>query len=414
MVPVKGQFGFVKTKGKQLIINNKAYYFKGANYWYGGFLGLEKDKKKGIERLRKELDFLVSNGVTNLRVIAGAEGAGMINGVVRVTPSLQPEQGAFNEEILKGLDILLVEMGKRNMKAVVFFSNNWEWSGGFQQYLDWNGQVPDSLRTRKLNWDEHRDIVSKFYSCQPCKESYLKQVALVVNRTNHISRKKYLNDPAIMAWQLANEPRPMRPSANPDYQSWVSETAAYIKNLDKNHLVSIGHEGESGTESMPLYEQIHNDKNIDYLTMHIWPKNWGWFAGKDVQGGLPRVIERTAQYMQKHILAAEKLDKPLVVEEFGLPRDDHSFAINSTTHARDAYFKNMLSLWKDNTETKGVLAGFNFWSFGGAARPIPGQIFWKKGDELMGDPPMEEQGLNSVFDSDVSTWNLIKSFKHNN
>ena len=27
----------------------------------------------------------------------------------------------------------------------------------------------------------------------------------------------------------------------------------------------------------------------------------------------------------------------------------------------------------------------------------------------MGDPPMEEQGLNSVFDSDSSTWKVIKN-----
>jgi mannan endo-1,4-beta-mannosidase len=35
-----------------------------------------------------------------------------------------------------------------------------------------------------------------------------------------------------------------------------------------------------------------------------------------------------------------------------------------------------------------------------------GQIFWKAGDDYMGDPPMEEQGLNTVFDGD-STWKVI-------
>jgi mannan endo-1,4-beta-mannosidase len=28
----------------------------------------------------------------------------------------------------------------------------------------------------------------------------------------------------------------------------------------------------------------------------------------------------------------------------------------------------------------------------------------------MGDPPMEEQGLYSVFDSDSSTWKVINAF----
>jgi mannan endo-1,4-beta-mannosidase len=88
----------------------------------------------------------------------------MINGVIRVGPPLQPEQGKFNVDVLNGLDVVLSEMGKRNMKAVIFISNNWEWSGGFQQYLIWNGLVPDDQKTRKLTWDELRDIVSKFYA----------------------------------------------------------------------------------------------------------------------------------------------------------------------------------------------------------------------------------------------------------
>ncbi len=28
----------------------------------------------------------------------------------------------------------------------------------------------------------------------------------------------------------------------------------------------------------------------------------------------------------------------------------------------------------------------------------------------MGDPPMEEQGLNTVFDSDISTWKIINTY----
>jgi mannan endo-1,4-beta-mannosidase len=63
-----------------------------------------------------------------------------------------------------------------------------------------------------------------------------------------------------------------------------------------------------------------------------------------------------------------------------------------------------------NAERNGHLAGAAFWAFGGTARPIKNQIFWKKGDPYMGDPPMEEQGLNTVFDSDKSTWKIIKSF----
>jgi hypothetical protein len=61
-------------------------------------------------------------------------------------------------------------------------------------------------------------------------------------------------------------------------------------------------------------------------------------------------------------------------------------------------------------ESNGVVAGVNFWTFNGGQRPIKGQTFWKEGDEYMGDPPMEEQGLNGVFDTDKSTWDLIWSY----
>ena len=64
---------FVSAKDGKFLKNGRPYYFVGANYWYGSLLGLEKDKKRGVERLRKELDFLKQNGVTNLRLLGGAK-----------------------------------------------------------------------------------------------------------------------------------------------------------------------------------------------------------------------------------------------------------------------------------------------------------------------------------------------------
>lgn len=405
-----GQSPFIKVKGGHFVTGGKPYYFIGTNYWYGSLLGLEKDSKRGIQRLRKELDFLKANGVTNLRLMAGAEGSGQINGTERVSPPLQPVMGKFNTEVLNGLDVILAEMGKRNMKAVIFFSNNWEWTGGFQQYLDWVGLVPKDQQTRRLSWDELRDLIAKFYSCSICKTAYREQVSVILNRTNKITGKKYIDDPVIMAWELANEPRPMRPAANEDYKKWIADTAAYIKSKDKNHLVTLGHEGRIGAESMELYEASHADKNVDYLTIHIWPKNWGWFEKGKLAEGFENVAKNTADYLYEHIAVANKLNKPLVAEEFGLPRDRESFSIKSTVRLRDDFYSLFLLRLRQNASDGGPLAGINFWAFGGSARPIKGQTFWEKGDNYMGDPPMEEQGLNTVFDSDRTTWALIRSY----
>ena len=397
------QMSFVTRRGGNFYLSSKQYCFVGTNYWYGSLLGLEKNKKRGIERLRRELDFLKANGVTNLRLMAGAEGSGPLNGITRVGPPLQSEQGKFEPTALDGLDIVLDEMGKRGMKAVIFFSNNWEWSGGFQQYLIWNKVIESRWLTDKPTWDELRDNVAKFYTCEPCKAAYRQQVEYVLARRNAKNNKRYIADPTIMAWEIANEPRPMRPAANAAYKGFIADTAALIKQRDPSHLVTIGHEGRIGTENLALFEEIHADPNVDYLTIHIWPKNWGWFENGKLAEGFENALNESVKYVEENVAVARKLGKPLVIEEFGLPRDGHSFDPSSPTTFRDRYFATMLLyIGKPN------IAGANFWAFGGTARPIKGQLFRKPGDEPMGDPPMEEQGLNTVFDTDRTTWKILQ------
>jgi mannan endo-1,4-beta-mannosidase len=399
------QGSFVRTSKGQFILQGKPYYYIGANYWYASLLG---SNKKGQERLKKELDFLVSKGVTNLRVLAGGEGEGLIDGVKRVEPPLQPGKGEFNDDVLKSLDYLLVEMGKRKMKAILFLSNNWEWSGGFLQYLNWNGLIADSTLRKKIDWDDKRDYVSKFYSCESCIKDYYSQVKHIITRKNSLTGKKYTDDPAIMAWELANEPRPMRPAASKDYSSWISQAAALIKSLDKNHLVTTGAEGEMGSESMDLFKEIHADKNIDYATIHIWPKNWSWFSDTAIAKSMSTVTGNTNNYIVKHREAVKTLNKPLVIEEFGLPRNNHSYSLSSPTSLRDEYYTGIFSTLYKSAKEGDIIAGANFWALGGAGRPA--QTWWNKGDDWLGDPPMEEQGLNSVFDTDASTWKVIYLF----
>lgn len=402
---------FVKVQNQHFTVKNKPYYYIGTNYWYGSLLAAMADSAKGKERIRRELDFLKQQGVTNLRILAGSEGQGIINGIERVKPALQPEHNIFNPEVIRGLDYLLYEMGKRQMYAVVYLSNNWEWSGGFLQYLNWNGQLDDDTLKAKPTWETQRDITSKFYTCEPCLQDYKKQLHYILNHINTYTKKPYINDAAIMAWELANEPRPMRPAAIDAYKAWIKDITQTIKATDKNHLVTLGTEGYIGTEdSDQLYEEIHAAAQVDYLTIHIWPKNWNWFSDTSIVKGMPTVVENTHNFINRNLAVAAKLKKPLVIEEFGMPRDAQSFDPASTTTSRDSYYTLMFNELLNSKQSNRQIAGCNFWAFGGIARPIKGQIFWKEGDDYMGDPPMEEQGLNTVFDSDKTTWKLIKKY----
>ncbi len=383
--------------------------FIGTNYWYGSLLPLQK--ATGNERLIIELDFLKAHGVTNLRIIAGAEGNGKINGIIRIGPALQPQNGIFENYVANGLDELLFEMQKRRMKAVIYLSNNWEWSGGFLQYLKWNKQIADSVFANPMSWNIMRDEISKFYNCKKCIQDYLKQVQFIVNRKNNFSKILYKNDPTIMAWEIANEPRPMLPSSIEAYKDFIKIAAAAIKKIDSVHLVTTGAEGYIGTENMEVYTATHADKNIDYLTIHIWPKNWAWYSGEDLTIKMDSILNLTGKYIDDHLAEAKALNKPLVIEEFGLTRDGNSFDQKSSTNGRDVFYNFILMRWRDVKDNNGYLAGINFWAYGGIASPIKNQTFWKNGDDYMGDPPMEPQGLYSVFNSDISTWEVIDKFQ---
>jgi mannan endo-1,4-beta-mannosidase len=400
------QSGFVKVEGTQFTLDGKPYRYVGANYWYGGLLATNGEA--GKKRLRTELDFLKMHGVTNLRIMVGAEGITTYKFRTPSEKSLQPEAGKFDENIAIGLDYLLNELGKRNMKAVLHFTNTWDWSGGLEQYLQWNGFGPAPLsKYGNYSWDAFQHYVAQFYTCQKCKDELDTYIKFVLNRTNTINGKKYTDDPAIMAWEIINEPRPMEQQAVPAFEEWMRHISSLVKSIDKNHLLTTGSEGDIASfNDMSIYKTVHADKNIDYLTIHIWPKNWGWFKDTSIVAGYQNSATNAVAYINRHLEIAKELNKPLVIEEFGLPRDRQSFSINATTTYRDKFYDLIFSTMKQHPE----IAGANFWAFGGTARPIPGQVFWKDGDEFMGDPGGEEQGLNSVFDIDNSTWQVIRKY----
>lgn len=189
----------------------------------------------------------------------------------------------------------------------------------------------------------------------------------------------------------------------------MAEVAAQIKSLDPNHLVSSGSEGSWGCENdLALFENIHADPHIDYLNIHIWPYNWNWVKADSLTELLPQAKENTRKYIDDHLAVARKYRKPLVLEEFGFPRDGFSFSKESPTTARDDYFRFVFSLIRQEREEGGLFAGCNFWAWGGFAEQHPDHVFWEKGDDYTGDPAQEQQGLNSVFATD-STIGIIRT-----
>lgn len=404
--PKPAEHSFIKVNADgQFVRDGKPYYFVGANFWYGAILGSEGEGGNR-ERLHKELDFLKSIGINNLRVLVGADGE---NGIkTRVEPSLQVAPGVYNDTILAGLDYFMNELRERDMTAVLYLNNSWEWSGGYSVYLQWSGHG-DVVVPAVDGWPAYMEYVKQFPQSDSAKALFANHVNYIVSRTNRYNQIKYVDDPTIMSWQIGNEPRAFSDENKEPFARWMADVAAQIKSLDPNHMVSSGSEGSWGCEmDMSLFEKIHADPNINYLNIHIWPYNWSWVKADSLTELLPRAKENTKKYIDDHMVIARKYSKPIVLEEFGFPRDGFSFSKEAPTTARDEYYRYVFDLIRQDRESGGLFAGCNFWAWGGFAGQNPDHVFWEKGDDYTGDPAQEQQGLNSVFATD-STIEIIKA-----
>ena len=404
--PKPAEHSFIKVNAVgQFVRDGKPYYFVGTNFWYGAILGSEGEGGNR-ERLHKELDFLKSIGINNLRVLVGADGE---NGIkTRVEPSLQVAPGVYNDTILAGLDYFMNELRERDMTAVLYLNNSWEWSGGYSVYLQWSGHG-DAVVPAVDGWPAYMEYVKQFPQSDSAKALFANHVNYIVSRTNRYNQIKYVDDPTIMSWQIGNEPRAFSDENKEPFARWMADVAAQIKSLDPNHMVSSGSEGSWGCEmDMNLFEKIHADPNINYLNIHIWPYNWSWVKADSLKELLPRAKENTKKYIDDHMVIARKYSKPIVLEEFGFPRDGFSFSKEAPTTARDEYYRYVFDLIRQDRESGGLFAGCNFWAWGGFAGQNPDHVFWEKGDDYTGDPAQEQQGLNSVFATD-STIEIIKA-----
>ena len=374
---ISAKSNFVQVKDGHFVRDGKPYYYVGTNFWYGAILGSE-GQGGNRERLCRELDKMKEMGIDNLRILVGSDGKRGVK--TKVEPTLQEAPGVYNDTILAGLDYLLMEQagfGKAPLPSI----------DGYSAFMN---------------------FVAKYASCEKAHQLFYDYVKFILTRTNRYTKKKYKDDPAIMSWQIGNEPRAFSKEQLPAFEKWLGETSKLIRSLDKNHLISIGSEGKWGCEGeLNCWERICADKNVDYCNIHLWPYNWSWARKDHLQEDLGISCKNTKEYIDEHLEVCGRIRKPLVMEEFGYPRDGFSFSTSSTTEARDGYYKYVFSLVGDNAASGGYFAGCNFWGWGGFANPKHEQ--WQVGDDYTGDPAQEAQGLNSVFSTDKSTLDVVKT-----
>ncbi|MFA9398583.1 MAG: S-layer homology domain-containing protein, partial [Clostridiaceae bacterium] len=181
------------------------------------------------------------------------------------------------------------------------------------------------------------DNILKFYTNSDIKDMYKKYLDNFVNRVNTVNNTKYSDDFSIFSWELMNEPRIDINSAGENnydenyyngtlLKQWTEEMAKYIKDIDANHMVSLGSElhgievdgttwggTEEGYGDDPV-ANVMSAQGIDFVTFHPYPNaNW-------LNYNIPHVKE----LIQNVVSDSKKLGKPVVMEEWGI---DNRYAI---------------------------------------------------------------------------------------
>ncbi|CAL5208750.1 unnamed protein product [Lathyrus oleraceus] len=331
--------GFVQRKGTHFILNGKPHYVNGFNAYWLMMMASDPSTRSKVTSTFQQAS---KHGLNLGRSIAFNDGD--------IKP-LQISPGSYDENVFRGLDFVISEARKYGVKLMLTFVNNWKALGGKMKYVQW-------ARERGQN------IIDEdgFFINPIVKQYYKNHVKAVLTRKNTINGLLYKNDPTIFSWELMNEPR----FPNHSIQNWVTEMAAYVKSIDRNHLLNIGNEGFYG-ETVPIRKQLNpvsinlgtdfikNNQipQIDFATFHVYDDRW-----------LVNKTERAKSvYVDKWIVAHLKdadtlLRKPIILAEFGKSsRESPGYNIAK----KDNYFKKIYNAISTGATSGGSCAGGIFW-----------------------------------------------------
>ncbi|QRW07870.1 Cellulase (glycosyl hydrolase family 5 protein) [Ceratobasidium sp. AG-Ba] len=156
-----------------------------------------------------------------------------------------------------------------------------------------------------------------FYTDLAVKEAFNKYVKGFVSR--------YKNEPTIVAWELANEPRCKGSTGNwsgtcltTTITEWATEMSAYIKSIDSNHLVAIGDEGFYDQPNGPNYPYQGGEgidfnadlkiPSIDFGTFHAYPGSWAQ-SGNATLWGVQWIKDHAASQKAANNVRSNPFDK---------------------------------------------------------------------------------------------------------
>lgn len=317
--------GFVTTNGDRFWCDGRPYGRIGVN-WFGAVEGPAGHGSTAM--LDTAFGWCQDNGIEVVRAMA------FYNGTNPGGTAHQPTRGNFNplqngRRWLDGLDLVIKKATDYNLRLILPLTNGTPSSfGGIDQWVTWG--ISEGLFAGPLSNTTRK----QFYENTTIHTWLQAAYASIIGRTNALTSVAYVDDPAILGWELANEPE--QPDENPPGSSvarwiaWRDIMSAYIKSLDSNHLVFTGGTGFDNTgtggatgytnaavaysgQNWPFngikglsFTNEGADSNIDAHSVHIYMA--ASHAMLDSAGPL---------YISEKAGIAATAGKPLLIGEFG-------------------------------------------------------------------------------------------------
>ena len=264
---------FITARGDQLFEGDKPFRFISFNI---PNLQMVEDQMafSQLNPWRLPDEFELTDALATVRQMGGTVVRTYVLSVVRTndTPDMPRHvlgPGKFNEEAFRALDLALKVANEQGVRLIIPFVDNWVWQGGRGEYAQFRGKPKDAF------WTDPQ-VIADFKAT----------IRFVIERTNTFTGVRYSDDKAVLCWETGNE------LSSPP--AWTREIAAYIKSLDRNHLVM------DGLNASTLHPESLEMPEVDIVTTHHYPGPRKPFAD---------LIRENA--------ALAKGKKPYVVGEFG-------------------------------------------------------------------------------------------------
>lgn len=305
---------------------------------YAANEGAPSGYSSGQDYVSDLFDKALDLGMTTYRIFIQGTGKG---GVLQ-------SDGSYSETQLQALDWLLNLANEKGVRLVITLNNLWKSDGVplFEQLCgtaSYNFKPDPEIDPRPettLNETERIQTPYSWFESDTCREQYGAYMKTIFTRTNTVSGTQYLDDGAIFAWNILNEPR-CKYCGDTVVGDWYKFAFKYARSVGVNQLLTTGEEGFFGNgndyttidpndgSNWATYSGQHfqyDHTYADFAVIHIWPSNWA-IDNSDV-------TSFTRTWLETHAEAAQALDKPLVVEEFGIGVD----TTNDISSIRDPMF----------------------------------------------------------------------------